>query len=316
MVTKDISRNRVLQPLSVVIATLGGDSLRGTIEALNLGTIVPDEILVCIPTNEARNVQNLSFQNVRILVTDCRGQVAQRAIGFQNVSHDVVMQIDDDILVDECCIEHLLETLKTCGAKVAVAPSLISLITNESIYSNPNKDKILHKIYHWFMNGSDGYRAGKIEKSGTAIGVDPKGKDGELFDVEWLAGGCVMHSRENLILENFYPFKGKAYVEDVIHSCYLRNRGIRLKVDSRARCWLDTVHSSSYGHVDFLKHLTSDFRARKYAMRLCSRRSVRIYFYYFASYLSYLCKKAIRLNASKDHQVVADKEGGKNGGLM
>ena len=54
-------------PMTVVIATLGGDTLKGTIETINKGTIVPDEILICIPGNEAYKVQNLSFQNVEEL---------------------------------------------------------------------------------------------------------------------------------------------------------------------------------------------------------------------------------------------------------
>ena len=90
--------------MTVVIATLGGDTLRETIETINRGSIVPEEILVCIPTNESDRVQNFSYKNVKIFVTACRGQVAQRAIGFQNVSHNIVMQLDDDILLDEHCI--------------------------------------------------------------------------------------------------------------------------------------------------------------------------------------------------------------------
>src|SRR2546425_9108646 len=94
-------------PMTVVIATLGGSSLKGTIETLNRGSVVPDEILVCISTNEAPRVSDFSFPNVKVLVTNCRGQVAQRAIGFQNASHEVVMQLDDDVHVDANCIEHL-----------------------------------------------------------------------------------------------------------------------------------------------------------------------------------------------------------------
>ncbi len=44
--------------LSVVIATLGGDSLEKTIDHLNVGTITPFEILICIPTEDAYRVNN------------------------------------------------------------------------------------------------------------------------------------------------------------------------------------------------------------------------------------------------------------------
>lgn len=278
-------------PLTVVMATLGGDSLKGTIETLNRGSIVPEEILICIPANEAYRVQGLSLQNVKVLVTDCRGQVAQRAVGFQNASHEIVMQLDDDLLVDKYCIEHLLETLKMLGPKVAVAPALMSLATGESAYRKPGHSRVLQNIYYWFMNGAGGYQPGKIDKAGSAIGIDPAEESKELFDVEWLAGGCVMHYRENVLLESFYPFTGKAYFEDVVHSHYLRENGIGLKVDSRARCWLESVPSISYGHAAFLKHLVSDYRHRKHVVRLCSRSFLRMHGYYFISYCIYIYKK-------------------------
>jgi len=285
-------------PMTLVIATLGGESLKATIEAVNRGSIVPSEILVCIPVNEVRKVQNLSYRNVKELVTDGRGQVAQRAIGFRNASHDAVMQLDDDILVDEHCIEHLLKTLRMLGTRVAVAPSLMSLSTGESVYKQPDRNKIIRKVYYWLMNGSAGYQPGKIDKSGSAVGIDPKNANNESFDVEWLAGACIMHYRDNLVLDNFYPFEGKAYHEDVIHSYHLKSKGISLKVDSGARCWLDSVPSSGYEPLEYLRNLASDYRARKYSMRLYSRRSLRIYCFYLASYLSYVCKKANGLKTS------------------
>ena len=53
--------NSPLFPLTVVIPTLGGDSLFKTIELINSGTIVPEEILVCIPKEEAYRVLNHNF---------------------------------------------------------------------------------------------------------------------------------------------------------------------------------------------------------------------------------------------------------------
>jgi hypothetical protein len=69
--------------LSVVIPTLGGESLGTTISQLNRGTLVPREILVCIPEKEAPRVQNLGLPGVGIILTDVRDQVAQRAEVFR-----------------------------------------------------------------------------------------------------------------------------------------------------------------------------------------------------------------------------------------
>jgi glycosyltransferase involved in cell wall biosynthesis len=278
--------------VTVVIATLGGPTLKSTIEALNRGSVVPAEILICIPIREADRVSNLGFSNVKVVVTSCRGQVAQRAIGFQKASHGVVMQIDDDMLVDKECMSHLLDTLYTKGPKVAVAPSLISLETGESAYKKPDRNRFLASIYYWLMNGSAGYQEGAIDKSGAPVGIDPKGNHQQLFNVEWLAGGCVMHFKENLVLENFYPFEGKAFYEDIIHSYHLKEKGLYLIVDARARCAMEVFYSSRLSAREFLRNLGNDFRARKYFMQLSARGYLRMYFFYIASLLSYAFKKA------------------------
>ena len=206
--------------LTTVIATLGGDSLRGTIEALNCGTKVPDEILICIPANEVHKVSDFDFPNVKLIVTETRGQVLQRAIGFKNAKNDIVMQLDDDVCVDTHCVEQLLKTLNAEGPMVAVAPSFLCMSSGDSIYKRDGNSKLL-PLFYWLVNGKAGYQPGTIGLSGVCFGVDPKADGKRIHDVEWVPGGCVVHCRENLVLENYYPFKGKAYGEDLIHSLIL-----------------------------------------------------------------------------------------------
>jgi glycosyltransferase involved in cell wall biosynthesis len=112
-------------PMTVVIATLGGETLKRTIEHLNCSTVVASEILVCIPRQEAVRAKALKFSNVKVVETPCRGQVAQRAFGFKSASFEIVMQLDDDIEVQNNAVELLLETLKNNEPNVAVAPVLL-----------------------------------------------------------------------------------------------------------------------------------------------------------------------------------------------
>ncbi len=284
-------------PMTVVIATLGGTSLEGTIQALNQGTIVPCEILVCIPVQEAPSAQRLQFPNLKVLVTECRGQVAQRAVGFKNASHDVVMQLDDDLDVDVFCVERLLERLRTSGDKVAVGPVLIEQSTRTPVHRVPERTKLILKIYDWLMNGSDGYVPGKIDKSGSGIGVDPEVEKRDFYEMEWLPGGCVLHYRKNLIVEPFFPFKGKAFCEDLIHSYLLAANGIRLVLEPNALCGLESIPSDGTDIRQFFRGLAADFKARRYFMKISSRKSIRIYFFYIARSLSYLLKRVMRLFA-------------------
>lgn len=272
----------------MVIATLGNDSLFHTIEALNSGTLVPDEILICVPSINAAKIAYLQNSNIFLIKTDFHGQVAQRSAGFRRATHELVLQLDDDLLLDRLCLERLVQTLLSLGSKAAVAPALLDVRTGQSVYKKPEKNSILLGLYYWLMNGSSGYTPGKIDLSGSSIGLDPFVMPGRLHDVEWLAGGCVLHNRENLVMENFWPLSGKAYYEDVVHSSILVANGIRLVIDTYARCSLELFSQASFSPGDFLKNLYSDYLGRSYFMRRFSRQSLRIYFYYFGRVLSYL----------------------------
>lgn len=280
--------------ISVVIATLGGPTLVTTLQMLNQGSVVPSEILVCIPQHEAPRVAGLDFPNLRVLVTDCRGQVAQRVQGFRAAVNPLVLQMDDDMLPASDCLCRLRQSLLAHGSQCAVAPALVDRSTGFSAYRKPIANAWLLRLYYWFMNGRRGYVPGCIDLAGNAVGVDSDAvQPQQVVPAEWLAGGCVMHYRENLLLENYFPFVGKAYGEDVIHSHLLRNQGIALLVDTGARCELDLIYSSSMGWSDFWKSLCGDWRARRYAMRLRGRNSSRIVFIYLVSFISYLLRKVM-----------------------
>ena len=45
-----------------------------------------------------------------------------------------------------------------------------------------------------------------------------------------------MHHRKNLYLKNYYPFNGKAYYEDLIHSKILIQKNIKLFIIRDAIC--------------------------------------------------------------------------------
>lgn len=274
--------------VTVVIATLGGDSLAATIQSLNSGTLIPAEILVCVPAENASKVAHLQGGTTSIVKTDFRGQVAQRGAGFQRASNDLVMQLDDDLLLDKFCLERLAATLHLLGSKAAVAPALVDVQTGQSVYQKPAKHGAVSALYYWLMNGSEGYKPGRIDRSGSSIGVDPSVSPASLYDVEWLAGGCVLHHRENLVMENFWPLPGKAYYEDVVHSSILAANGIRLVIDPSARCSLELFSQASLKPGEFFRNLYRDYLGRRYFMRRFSRQSFRVYLYYLGRVLSYL----------------------------
>jgi hypothetical protein len=284
--------------ISVVIATLGGPTLVDTILALNRGRVVPDEILVCIPRSEASNIEHLSFSNLRIVVTECRGQVAQRAQGFLLAAGPLVMQMDDDMLPDADCLRRLRETLIEKGDQVAIAPVLINRATGHSVYRKPVKTEWMQCLYYWLVNGRDGYMPGRVDRAGNAVGIDPDDfPSQQVIETDWLPGGCVLHYKSNLICDEYFPFPGKAYGEDVMHSHLLAAKGIDLFVDTRARCEMDLLYGD-IGRRAFWRNIYGDWRARKYTMVLLGRLSPRIVLIYIFAFIGYFGSQILKRDNS------------------
>lgn len=253
-------------PLSVVIPTLGGETLAGTIAQLNRGTIVPSEILVCIPEAEAFRVERMSFHNVKIVKTECRGQVAQRAIGFQQAQYEVVMQLDDDILLQEDALHELTSALQRLGHGNALSPVYNYAVTGRCIHKlSEGIVGWLKSLYAYVVCGAPWgiKRMGVVTLSGFNYGVDYKYSGLDPLETQWLPGGCVLYYNDDLIKNCFYPLLGKAYCEDIIHSFLLKKGGLKLWVIPKAIC------TTSLTHVGWnWSSIKSDYKARCYFLRL------------------------------------------------
>ncbi len=273
--------------ITVVIPTLGGDCLPKTIDYLNKSTVQPTEILVCMPEKESLDFTKIKHENVKLIVTPSRGQVSQRAFGFKKANTDIVMQLDDDIHVEKYCIENLVSLLLNNGSKVAVAPALFCTVNDKFPYINKSQS-IISRLYHYILNGKLGYMPGTVTKAGTEIGVDPNELEEGYCEVEWLPGGCVMHFNTNLVCDDFYPFSGKAYCEDLLHSYHLKQKGIRMLVAGKALCNFESFNPLSLSLLPFLRNTFSDYCARKYYVELTSKSLARMRLYYIIVIIKYL----------------------------
>ena len=228
--------------LSVVIATLGGDWINKTIDSLLSGSIVPEEILICIPEEYAHKVAHLSTQIVKIISTESKGQVRQRAIGFSKAKCTLVLQLDDDILLEKQTLYRLVQYLLKLGPGNVIGP----------IYYGKNSVICIHQIKGGFAglckNLFDSVicaaswgreKMGTVTSIGINYGVDDRFCKSELVSTQWLPGGCVLAYKEDLILADFFPFAGKAYCEDVIHSYFRRAANNRLWVACGVRVHIE-----------------------------------------------------------------------------
>lgn len=225
--------------LSVVIATLGGDVLGPTLAKLNSGDNIPAEILVCVPEKEAAGLSNYGHRNVRVIATPCRGQVSQRAYGLRLVVQSFVMQMDDDIIIEPATVEILLSSLKKLGPGNVIAPLYRHLSSGQYITQHLSGWRgLIFNAYLTIICGAPWgeSRMGRLTATGMGYWVDRSLIGNEPFETEWVPGGCVLSHRQDLVTDNYFPFPGKAFSEDLIHSIYWRRRGIHLWAIPTADC--------------------------------------------------------------------------------
>lgn len=227
-------------PVSVVIATLGGKALEETIGHLRRADASPNEILVCIPEGVDYEACLAEDSVLRVVRTPVRGQVAQRAYGLALVRNPYVMQLDDDILFDDQGFQRLLDTCIGVSPGTAIAPLLKNCESGQYLtrYTRDFRGFLQSAIAFLVCGAPWGAaRMGKISPAGIPYGIDREYCNGQsLVESEWLPGGCVICRKADLVTESYFPFPGKAFSEDVIHSVLWRRKGVRLLVATDISC--------------------------------------------------------------------------------
>ena len=92
---------------------------------------------------------------------------------------------------------------------------------------------------------------------------------------DWLPGGCILSQKKNLVTYDFYPYEGKAYSEDILHSIIRKQNNIMhyLISDIYVETYSDTLNIKE----DFYKQ----FKIRKYICNYLSGNVLRFYLWYF-----------------------------------
>jgi hypothetical protein len=262
-------------PLSIVIATLGGDTLENTISLVNKSSVIPKEILICIPEKEVYNVSNLSFPNIKIVPTNCRGQVPQRVEGFKQAKYNFVLQMDDDVELETDTIASLIKLLSKLGPSNAIGPSFYDPITMTTLHKfDFGQIGFLKSLNSYVFSAAPWgrKRMGKITTLGIGFGVDPKLCKKDICKVDWLPGGCVLNYKQDLIVENYFPLAGKAFSEDIVHSILRTSNDIKhyVAVDTIAKTG---VEENNFNWGDF----KTELKARLYVVKLIRGNNFRLF---------------------------------------
>lgn len=228
--------------LSVVIATLGGACLEHTIASLMAGSAVPDEVLICIPESHIQNVSSFSSEVIKIIVTEVRGQVKQRAYGFTQARFPLVMQLDDDILLERDSISNMIQYLLQLGKGNVIGPVYYGTLSKKCIHALKTGITAIPKNLFDYLICAAPWgkkKMGRVSAIGLNYGVDDQYCAESLKQTDWMPGGCVLSFKEELILQDFFPFSGKAYCEDIFHSFYRKQAGINSWVAQGIKVYIE-----------------------------------------------------------------------------
>ncbi len=279
--------------ISVVIPTLGGNILNETIKRINNGSLKPAEILICIPENYTSLLKLDYFDNIRILATKFMGQVAQRAHGFKNAKFNYVLQLDDDIILEYNSLKNLVNNLKSIGNNSAVSPVFLFKDNRNDVYKIKSNN-ILKLIFYFFINGNEGFVPGIITRAGTEIGVNQIYIRNKNHKVSWLPGGCILHYKNNLIDYNYFPFKGKAYCEDLFHSKLIENKGVSMFVIKNTYALIDDPNLDNISYKSSLINICNDFKCRLVFIKKYKLSKFRFLLFYVFIFINNFLKKIFK----------------------
>ena len=241
--------------ISIVIATNNPKLINIFLNNLFSNSILPSEIIIVIPLFKQHLLifQINIYKNIKILKSKHENQVIQRIEGFTIAKCDYVLQIDDDIIYKSEAINILVNNLKH-HENACIGPSILVKDKINTWMNNPDLfNSKLYTLISYLNNGKKKYRSGRFSLAGINMNFDLNLKN--KYEVDWLPGGCILHKKNNLILDNYYPYnKGKSFSEDLFHSKEMLKKGIKLFYSPDSKLFLSNQINNNYNISSILKH--------------------------------------------------------------
>jgi hypothetical protein len=214
--------------ISVVIASIGEDDLNGSIKSLLNNTFVPREIIIVFAKNTKFDLANFPRRIVRSIMSDEVAQVKQRLIGISAAHCNFILQSDSRVLWSKNAIEKLYTDIINLGLLHVISPrtTQVNSIDFLSLFTTLGADE--GRVLDESIPASFFSKCG-FPKSPYRYSLNER----VLHKTDWINGVCLYHKSLSA-KNNYYPFIGKAYCEDIINSCRLKNKGVNLWIRNDA----------------------------------------------------------------------------------
>jgi glycosyltransferase involved in cell wall biosynthesis len=278
--------------LSIVIATIGRESLFATLDCISGWDKHPNEVIVVLPKGSNFSISLNRYPiNLRILHADSKGQVSQRIYGFKHALSEFVLQLDDDLQISYTSYCEMLKFVEN-SLNIAASPIFIDIKTRQCMFAEPTNNLSKAKDFiSSIILGADFWpiKMGSVSRAGIPYGVNANSMSSEFLQVEWVSGGCVLHRRSNLVLTNYYPFLGRAALEDLFHSFLLRQQGVNLIVCKNAICMLEVART-----LPTLKTILHEYKIFREYVVLADLSLLRLRCWLLISFFMLLVNKLVR----------------------
>ena len=218
----------------------------------------------------------------------------QRIKGFKLAKEKNVLQLDDDILIDASSINILMKNMYGINCQKAISPVYKDFNKN---YLNEKKKNFISQMHLFIMYLLFGSikkinSIGNISNALINYGFGRQINGIKNIEVEWLLGACVIHKKKNLILENFYPYEGKSYCEDLLHSIELRKKSIKLFITNSAYVYCKTENNIN-NFRELLKYIKALNLFVKRSNQSLFESIKKIQFFFIYQSIKLLLKKII-----------------------
>jgi len=261
-------------PVSVVIASLGGDQLFITVDSLIKGKFIPNEIVISLPPGVSIEPITSNNTSIKIVNSTDMGQVKQRLFAYGHCSCEIVMQSDDDVYYDHLCLQHFYKKIAILGPGNVLGPIFYDLATGERVVKFKSGMKGLFKnLYDTLicMAPWGERKMGTISKIGLAYGVDVSLiEEDKLYEVSWLPGGCSLSFKKDIITQDYYPFSGKAFGEDVLQSIKRSQLGQKMYIVPNCNASLLTPPTQNLD----AKSIRANIRAHRFVLKRINGNSL------------------------------------------
>lgn len=209
------------------------------------------DILICYPSACYSPLQLID--NVHYLSCPSLGQVAQRIFALRFVKTPYVIFIDDDIEINTSVFDKIISNHQSLAKPESSALGIVIKARIES-------QSILHSYNSFFyrlLSIVEGVSISSLMRPGSLSPLmfnkpHEYGHDYQpLAKSDWISGGFIIFPYQYLDPNtSYYPFRGKAFSEDIYLSCHLSSNNVQLYYISN-QYLLTNIISSSFALANF-----------------------------------------------------------------